>query len=220
MAGSEAGSGSHPLRLEYAQAGGALSLKVDWRSPVPFAADWFDVSKLAMTAQPINYPIWLETLKALEADPAVPTNVWQETALAATKAFAPWHEAGWSLADRCLAKAMPAMQPAERMKLLLDGHTNLRQENAPNFFGYNFAGVLNTQAAMLKEKTAQLDFFKHLLRVHQSTDTKFQRLFGEVMAWGQKTLAMSLPRLLLSLARWAISSPRQLARLILPASIP
>jgi hypothetical protein len=159
----------------------------DPKSPVHFTPEWFAASKRALAAQPINYPIWLETIKALEADPKVPASVWQETALAATKAFAPWHEAGWALADRCLAKVMPSLPPADRIKLLMDGHTNLRQINAPHFFGYNFSGVLSAQAAMLKEVPAQVDFFKQLLRVHHSTDSKFQRLFGEVMAWGQKT---------------------------------
>jgi hypothetical protein len=180
--------GVHPFRLEYANIGGSLALKLDWRSVAPFNAKWLATARQALEAQPENYLTWLDVTKSLEAAEAVPPGIWSELALQAADAFRQWHEAGWAATNRLLAKSIASLPAADRMKTLLAAHRELRQENAPNFFGFNLGGVLDTQAGWLGQAAEKVEFFKQLLQIHQSENPERQRVFGEVMAWGQRSL--------------------------------
>lgn len=180
--------GKHPIRLEYAQAGGALSLKVDWQSVTPYAVEWFNAAQETFATLPINYNVWLDSIKALESAPAVPASVWRQMAVDVAKSFSAYHEAGWALTNRCLSRIMPTMEAPDRLKVLLECHQSLKQENAPNFFGYNIGHVLNTHLGWLADPAMSVEYFKQLLKIHESSDPKKQRVFGEVLAWGQKSL--------------------------------
>lgn len=179
------GKGIHPVRLEYAQGGGAYSLQVDWLGSPVWRPDWSGAYRQAIAAHPLNYPLWLECLKAFESATGTPPETWAKLMPNIATAFAPYHEAGWALANRCLAKAAPAMSPPERMALLLKCHDQLRQANSPLFMGYNLAGVLNTQADALGDPVLAVEFMKKLLAAHFSKDASRNRVFGMVMNWGR-----------------------------------
>jgi len=139
----------------------------------------------AIAAQPINYGLWLECIKALEAKTDLPSGTWQKMIGTLATSFAPYHEAGWALIDRCYAKVAPSLKPDERMALLLQCHQQLKQTNAPKFMGYNLAAVLNLQADSLGDPALAVDFLRRLMVIHYSTDPTQNRVFSAVMDWGR-----------------------------------
>jgi hypothetical protein len=178
--------GIHPVKLEYGQAGGALALSVTWSSPATWSDDWTGAYQQAIAAQPIHYPLVLEYIKALESTPDVPPNTWRKLIDGIAKAYAPYHEAGWALVNRCYAKAAPSMKPGERVALLVQCHQVLKQANAPRYFGYNLNQVLNTQADSLGDPQTAVNFMQQLLPVHFSEDPSQCRVFGDVLNWGRE----------------------------------
>jgi hypothetical protein len=183
-------AGVHPVRLEYGNKGGSYTLKVEWDQERTFDATWYQAARRALAAQPENVPHWLDLAHLLESMTDVPPYVWRECALSAAEGLAAWHEAGWSLANRFMGKFLPTLPLAERLELLLACHGHLRQENAPHHFGYNVGGVLDTHLGWLNEPSAQVDYFKRLLRVHDTPRPDARRVFGDVLAWGQRGLGV------------------------------
>jgi hypothetical protein len=182
------GPGVHPVRLEYGNKAGRHQLQVEWSDRKPFDPEWYAAARRALQAQPENLAHWLEVAQALEAAEGVPVEVWREAAPAAARAFAAWHEAGWSLVNRFLTKGREGLSPAALRAALVVCHQHLRQENAPHFFGYNLGAVLDTHVKWLGEPAEQVAYFKEILRGHDSARKDAQRVFGEVLAWGQRRL--------------------------------
>jgi hypothetical protein len=181
--------GQYPIRLEYGQAGGAYSLTVNWITPSLWKDDWSRAFGQALTAHPIDYAHWLETIKAMENTSDTSADAWKKMIHTLAKNFNRFHEAGWALINRCYAKIAPDMTPAERMELLLACHAQLKQANAPKYMGYNLTAVLNTHADSLGEPTVALEFFGKLLAVHHNEDVTQNRVFGDVMNWGNTRFA-------------------------------
>ena len=176
--------GTYPVRLEYGQAGGAYSLAVTWTGLSEWSTQWSGAFGQAIAAQPINYPLWLDCIKALEATPDTPPAAWIKLIDGLANAFAPYHEAGWALINRCYAKVAPTLTPPDRLALLLKCHQRLTQANAPKFMGYNFGAVLNVHADSLGEPQLALEFLGRLLKIHHAADPTQNRVFGDVMNWG------------------------------------
>lgn len=181
--------GTHPIKLEYGQAGGALSLSLNWSSPVPWDADWTGAYQQAIAAQPIHYPLLLETIKTFEATPDLPPATWRKLIGEIATAYAPYHEAAWALINRCYQSASPALTPQQRMELLLQCHQRIRQEDAPAYFGYNIPHVLNLQADSLQDPQLAVSFMQKLMTIHYSTDPAKCRVFGSILNWGRDRFA-------------------------------
>ena len=145
----------------------------------------------AIAAQPINYALWLECIKSLEAKTDLPAGTWQKMIGTLATSFAPYHEAGWALINRCYAKVAPTLKPEERMTLLLQCHQQLKQSNAPKFMGYNLAAVLNLQADSLGDPALAVEFLRRLMVIHYSADPTQNRVFSSVMDWGRTRFAAS-----------------------------
>jgi hypothetical protein len=152
-------------------------------------ADWAGAYQQAIAALPIHYPLALEYIKALEAVPDVPAAVWRKLCGEIATAYAPYHEAAWALVNRCFARLAPAMKPAERVALLVQCHQRIKQSNAPKFFGYNLAGVLNGQADSLGDPALAVTFMQKLLEIHFAPDPATNRVFGDVLNWGRARFA-------------------------------
>ena len=150
---------------------------------------WTGAWGQALAAQPINYPLRLECIKAMETSPDLPAGSWQKMMVSVATAFAPYHEAGWALASRCYAKVAPGLKPDERVALLLQCHQQLKQDNAPKFMGYNIGAVLNAQADSLGDPLLGVEFLRKLLSVHYSADPSRNRVFNDVMNWGVNRFA-------------------------------
>lgn len=182
-------AGVHPVKLEYGQAGGNWSLAVNWSGPAEWDADWSGAYLQAIAAQPIHYPLLLETIKAFESANDLPKGTWQKLIGQIAAAYAPYHEAAWALVNRCYGKVAPSLQPAERMELLLACHRHITQAKAPKFMGYNLAQVLNTQADSLGDPALAMEFFGRLLEIHFSSNPNGNRVFGDVLNWGRTRFA-------------------------------
>ncbi len=182
-------AGTHPVKLEYGQAGGARSLAVTWSGPAAWNSDWSGAYLQAIAAQPINYPLLLETIKTFENAEELPDGTWQKLIGQIAAAYAPYHEAAWALVDRCYGKVAPSLKPAERLALLLECHRHITQAKAPKYMGYNLAAVLNQQAASLGDPALAASFFEKLLSIHFNTDPNANRVFGDVLNWGRTYFA-------------------------------
>jgi hypothetical protein len=181
--------GIHPLRLEYGQAGGAMSLVVSWSGPVEWHADWAEAYRQAISVHPIHYPLVLEFIKQLETAGELPPRTWQDLIAGIAEACAPYPEAAWALVNRCLAKLAPTMAPDRCLALLRQCHQRITQDKAPKFMGFNLAAVLNAQADLLGTPELTLDFFAELLGIHFREDPAYNRIFGEVLSWGRNRFA-------------------------------
>lgn len=178
-------AGIHPVKLEYGQAGGNWSLDVDWSGPAEWNADWSGSYLQAIAAQPIHYPLLLETIKAFENTSELPKGSWQKLIGQIAASYAPYHEAAWALVNRCYGKVAPTLTPAERLALLLECHRHITQAKAPKYMGYNLASVLNAQADSLGDPALVLGFFEKLLVIHYSENSTGNRVFGDVLNWGR-----------------------------------
>jgi hypothetical protein len=150
----------------------------------PWREDWSGAYLQSLAAQPINYPLWLDYIKSLEAAADVPRSAWERIIPLMADAFAPYHEAGWALLNRCLPRILPELPAARRVELLAKCHARLTQANAPLFMGYNLGAVLNTQADAIGDADQALEFFRKLLTIHFSDNPATNRVFGMVMGWG------------------------------------
>jgi hypothetical protein len=182
-------AGVHPVKLEYGQAGGNWSLAVNWSGPAAWNADWSGTYLQAIAAQPISYPLLLETIKTFESADDLPSGTWQKLIGQIAKSYAPYHEAAWALVNRCYGKVAPTLKPAERLALLLECHRHITQANAPKYMGYNLAAVLNVQAASLGDPALVASFFEKLLAIHFTPDPTRNRVFGDVLNWGRTYFA-------------------------------
>jgi len=180
--------GRHAVRVEFSQGSGALHLRVELGG-APRLGEWTAAYEQALAAQPLNFGVWLEYVKALEGVPAVPAQTWLDLARRAAKTFAPYPEAGWALVNRCFEKGMTALKPEERMAFLLERHGALRQEVADRFEASPYEGILHWQADRLGgDATLAVGFFGGLLRAH-AAKPPHDWVFGQVLNWGQNRFA-------------------------------
>jgi hypothetical protein len=151
---------------------------------------WQAIYEQALAAQPLCYPIWLEYIKALEAEPSQADEKWLELARRVATTFSEHQEAGWALAMRCYGHVSPNQKPAQRAAFLLACHKTLSQKTAPKMYGYPLlTNFLNAQADLIADPTAALDFYGQLLNLHYSTGPSTNWIFGMVMNWGSERFA-------------------------------
>lgn len=180
--------GRHAVRVEYSQGSGAqiLSVALDGVTPT---GGWMNTYERAISAQPLNYGVWLEYLKALEATPDVPTEKWLALGRRAAKTFAPYAQAGWALVDRCFEKAAPTLKPVERVEFLMDCHNELRDDKEI-CRDYHYARNFNRHADLIGDSALAIDYFSRLLALHYSEDSKFRWFFNDTQNWGLERFAV------------------------------
>jgi len=148
---------------------------------------WQATYEQALAAQPLCYPLWLEYIKALETIPATPAQTWLELGRRAAETFAEHQEAAWVLTLRCFQHAAAQQTPAQRVEYLLGCHKTLSQKTAPKMYGYPLLpGFLNSQADLIADPAAALDFYGRLLSLHYSPSPATNWIFGVVMNWGSE----------------------------------
>lgn len=153
------------------------------------AANWQAIYELAIAAQPTNFVVWLDYIKALEAAKDTPAKTWLTLARRAARNFAFSNEAGWALTRRCLDKALPSMTPAERMAVLVDCNQELCQKNWKNPMSWRIGNVLNWQADRIGDPALAIEFFSKLLTIHHSQDASQNWIFANVLGWGSARFA-------------------------------
>jgi hypothetical protein len=152
-------------------------------------SDWSKTYEKALRAQPLNYTTWIDYIKLLETVKDVQPATWLDLGQRAARAFSAYNDAGWALTRRCLDKALPTMQPADRMSVLLACNKELRQDNwhKPDSFPYD--GILNWQAERINDPALAVELFGKLLAIHHSDNPNNNFIFGNVMSWGAKRFA-------------------------------
>lgn len=154
---------------------------------------WGSSYEQAVTAQPLDYAVWLEYIKALEEKPGALTPAqWLFSGMRAAKAFKSHHEAGWALAMRCFKNGETAVpKPAERVALLTDAHRILSQKSVPPLkYGYPLINdFLNRQADWIGDPAQLMVFYGNLLAIHNNPDPSLNWVYGCVLGWGGSRLA-------------------------------
>ncbi len=156
-------------RLQLARAGKALG---------PWTASY----EQAIAAQPLNYATWAEYIKALEATPDARTETFVALGKKAATEFAAYPRISYMLAERCYAKATPAMKPTARLAFLLEFDRDMRQDATVKKMGYNFAESCERQANLIGDPAMEMNLLAALLRLH-ITPTKSE-YFDAIAAWG------------------------------------
>jgi len=103
------------------------SLQIEKKRP---HAEWLATFDRAIATQPLNYDVWLECAKAINAESSVVAAVRLDLARRASKNFAGYPEAAWGLVQRFADKALAGLSKDERRAFLLERHADLREENA------------------------------------------------------------------------------------------
>ena len=158
-------------------------------------ASWAGTYEQALTAQPLNYAVWHEYMKALEATPGSLTpRQWLDMGLRAAKTFTGHHEAGWAIAMRCFKSGETAVpKPDERATLLYSAHRILCQKSQPVLkYGYPMLNeFLNRQADWIGDPAKAVEFYGRLMIIHHSDDPGLNWVFGGVLGWGSARFAQN-----------------------------
>ncbi len=180
--------GSHELRVEYVQAGGAYHLAVSITG-VSRLADWVNTAERAIAAHPLNYGVWMDYVRMLETVKEVPPQRWRELARRAADTFAVCNEAGWAMVKRCYEKGCAEQSPAQRFDFLLACNQDLVQDRWLRPEGYQIEGFLNWQADCINDPDLAVKLFKRMLALHRSKIPENNWIFGQVMNWGANRFA-------------------------------
>ena len=150
----------------------------------PAFRDWMPTYEQAIVVQPLNYGTWIELIKSLEPLTNIPVETWTKLGRGAAKAFAPYAQASWALADRCFENIAPTMKPADRLAYLMRCHQDVRDEKIL-FKDYPYGSDLDRHADLIGDPALSVLYFGKMLDLHFSKDPQKAWCFGQVMAWGQ-----------------------------------
>lgn len=179
--------GIYDLKVEFSQGTGGSLLIFETGTTYKYG-EWQDVYEQALAAQPENYAIWVDYIKALETAEGTPNTEWIRLASEASVAFVDYQEAAWAMIYQTFNHAYQEMEPRARMEFLLDRHRELTQEKTDNFEGYSFPGVVNWNVVHIGDSALEVEFFEELLKIH-SAQPPNNWLFVLVMQWGKARFA-------------------------------
>lgn len=153
-------------------------------------SDWMASYEVGVSAQPLNYDVWLEYAKALPTAAKLPSTKRLDLARRAATTFAGYPEAAWGIVQRLLDKSLAEQPVEERANILLGIHREVSEDKAIRYEDWPFEGVLDWQSGQLgKDPQVQLAYFSNLLKVHAASSAPQQRVFSRVLGWGQKRFA-------------------------------
>ena len=169
--------GSHPFRLAYFQAGGGKALHLTVQ-PMSAAAESLLALKLAVRAQPLNYPAWDELGQALTRSKADGKDL-RAYQVEVLKALQGYPEQAWQLVSRhAYPGLLKGMKPIDRLPILLAFHLKLDGWGPDR---WNVEATLDQQAKHLGEDTElAFRFLGELLKAHAGKSV----YFGPSLTWG------------------------------------
>jgi hypothetical protein len=180
-------AGPHDFKLEYYQISGPQFVTMEVEGVAKYG-NWVSVYEQAIQAQPLNYGIWVDYIKALQAAPDTPTHVWSGMAKKASGNFVQYQEAAWGLILKTLDKALPAMTPEQRMSFMVELNMELRQEKAPEFVNYPYDVILNWQVDHIGDPLLAMKYFERMLHVHSAPPPN-NLILAQVLSWGKNRFA-------------------------------
>lgn len=135
----------------------------------------------ALEAQPLNYPVWIESVDFLK-DKREPTpESWAIIGKSVCAALASYPEAAWDVLSHIQEPALKALPADQREDFFLKFHERIATQDGPVM--WHFDKALDAQAKALGGDTeATLGFFEKVLAVQSAS----KLWFAPTIAWGQK----------------------------------
>ncbi len=136
--------------------------------------------RLALEAQPVNQPAWLEATAFLRDVRKPDAAAWQAVQSGALKALAAYPEAAWGVIAGFQTAALAALPDERRLPYLLEFHKAIAKQDGPVM--WDFESALNSQSAALGGDTAgQIAFFEQVVAIQAGSKS----WFAPTIAWGQ-----------------------------------
>lgn len=137
--------------------------------------------RLALEAQPINQPAWLEATGFLRDVRKPDAAAWQAIQKGLLGALAAYPEAAWGVISGFQKAALESLPDDKRPVFLLEFHRAIANQDGPVV--WDFESALDSQAAALGgDITRQLSFFEGVLAIQAGSKS----WFAPTIAWGQK----------------------------------
>lgn len=136
--------------------------------------------QLALEAQPINQPAWLEATTFLKDVRKPDAAAWEAIQTGVLKALAAYPEAAWGVIANFQGPALATLPENRRLPFLLEFHKAIAKQDGPVM--WDFESALNAQAAALGGDSAkQISFFEQVLSLQAGSKS----WFAPTIAWGQ-----------------------------------
>lgn len=136
--------------------------------------------RLALEAQPIHQPAWLEATTYLKDVVKPDGAAWEAIQAGVLKSLAAFPEAAWGVIANFQAAALAALPAERQLSFLLEFHRAIASQNGPVM--WDFESALNAQSAALGNDPAkQLEFFEKVLTLQAGSKS----WFAPTIAWGQ-----------------------------------
>jgi len=137
----------------------------------------------ALETQPINYPVWCESVEFLRDIRKPDAQAWEIIGKSVGAALAAYPEAAWDVLARIDDAALKALPAERRMAFLLKYHEQIAAQDGPAMWEYEKA--LDDQAKTLGDPKQELVFFEKVLAIQSASKS----WFAPTIAWGQKRFA-------------------------------
>lgn len=137
--------------------------------------------RLALEAQPVNQPAWLEATAFLRDVRKPEAAAWQAIQKGLLGALATYPEAAWGVISGFQKAALEGLSGDKRQEFLLEFHKAIANQDGPVMWDYESA--LEAQSLALGgDIDRQLAFFEQVLAIQAGSKS----WFAPTIAWGQK----------------------------------
>ncbi|MCP5533010.1 MAG: hypothetical protein H7A48_07545 [Akkermansiaceae bacterium] len=139
--------------------------------------------RLALEAQPLHQPAWLEATAFLRDVRKPDAAAWTAIQKAALAALAEYPEAAWDVVSSFQKEALAALPAEQRLAYLLAFHEAIAPHDGPVM--WNIDAALKSQAQALGgDFDQQIAFFQEVLKRQVSSKS----WLAPVVAWGQQSI--------------------------------
>lgn len=140
--------------------------------------------RLALEAQPLNQPAWLEATAFLKDRRKPDAAGWEAVLGGVLKALADYPEAAWDVVAGFQPAAFAVLPEERRPEFLLAYHRAIASRTGPEM--WEFGKALEAQAGMVGgDAAARLAFFEKVLAIQAGSKS----WFAPTIAWGQGKFA-------------------------------
>lgn len=136
--------------------------------------------KLALAAQPLDQPVWLEYVAWLKDSRKLDALQWKKVHDEALAALATYPEAAWDVVKLVEAAMIKDVPQDERIPFLLTFHNAIANQKGPVM--WDLPKALDEQAKLLGNPAQELEFFEQVVTLQ----AKSESWLAPVVAWGSE----------------------------------
>ncbi len=136
--------------------------------------------RLALAAQPLNQPGWIEYIDWLRDSRKLSALEWKKLHDGALAALAAYPEAAWEAIHRVQAAMIAEVPADERIPFLLTFHDAIAGQNGPVM--WDLQKALDEQAKLLASPADELEFFEQVVTLQARSES----WLAPVVAWGSE----------------------------------